>query len=90
MQKSELGLILELGLQNYSYSSSHLERCCRFTHTTRSFESYTARTEDNLEASAAFGCASERSEIAWAENLFFREALRVSAVTKVDGLPPAP
>eukprot|EP00959_Pyramimonas_sp_CCMP1952_P255154 5329414-Pyramimonas_sp.AAC.1 len=32
---SELGLILELGLPNYSDSSSHLERCCRFTHVNR-------------------------------------------------------
>eukprot|EP00959_Pyramimonas_sp_CCMP1952_P305217 6387392-Pyramimonas_sp.AAC.1 len=27
MQRSELCLILELGLPNYSYCSSHLERC---------------------------------------------------------------
>eukprot|EP00959_Pyramimonas_sp_CCMP1952_P250396 5233646-Pyramimonas_sp.AAC.1 len=35
MQSSELGVLPELGLRNYSYSSSHLERCCRFLHPTR-------------------------------------------------------
>eukprot|EP00959_Pyramimonas_sp_CCMP1952_P287205 6006179-Pyramimonas_sp.AAC.1 len=35
MQRSELGLTLELGLPIYSYYSSHLGRCCRFSHVTR-------------------------------------------------------
>eukprot|EP00959_Pyramimonas_sp_CCMP1952_P458773 9477184-Pyramimonas_sp.AAC.1 len=30
IQSSELGLLPELGLRNYSYCSSHAERCCRF------------------------------------------------------------
>eukprot|EP00959_Pyramimonas_sp_CCMP1952_P113454 2371014-Pyramimonas_sp.AAC.1 len=35
MQRSELALILELALPNYSYCSSHLERYRRFTHVAR-------------------------------------------------------
>eukprot|EP00959_Pyramimonas_sp_CCMP1952_P219264 4584535-Pyramimonas_sp.AAC.1 len=35
MERSELGLILELGSPNYSFCSSHLGRCCRLTHVTR-------------------------------------------------------
>eukprot|EP00959_Pyramimonas_sp_CCMP1952_P144123 3017145-Pyramimonas_sp.AAC.1 len=31
IQRSELGLLLGLGPQNYSYSSSHLDRCCPFS-----------------------------------------------------------
>eukprot|EP00959_Pyramimonas_sp_CCMP1952_P221104 4622437-Pyramimonas_sp.AAC.1 len=31
MQRSEIGLLLELGQQNYSYPSSHLDRNCRFS-----------------------------------------------------------
>ena len=38
MQRSELGLILELGLPNYSYCSSHLQGSCHFTHVTRAVE----------------------------------------------------
>eukprot|EP00959_Pyramimonas_sp_CCMP1952_P452456 9466623-Pyramimonas_sp.AAC.2 len=28
---SELGLLLELGSRSYSYCSSHIKRCCRFS-----------------------------------------------------------
>eukprot|EP00959_Pyramimonas_sp_CCMP1952_P422038 8841070-Pyramimonas_sp.AAC.1 len=31
IQRSELGLLLGLGPQNCSYSSSHLGRCCPFS-----------------------------------------------------------
>eukprot|EP00959_Pyramimonas_sp_CCMP1952_P105150 2198040-Pyramimonas_sp.AAC.1 len=35
VERSGIGLILELGLPNYSHCSNHLERCCRFTQVTR-------------------------------------------------------
>eukprot|EP00959_Pyramimonas_sp_CCMP1952_P256209 5351319-Pyramimonas_sp.AAC.1 len=38
MQRSELGLTLELGLLNCSYYSSNLERCCRFSGCRRATE----------------------------------------------------
>eukprot|EP00959_Pyramimonas_sp_CCMP1952_P136484 2856332-Pyramimonas_sp.AAC.1 len=59
IHRSELGLILELGLPNYSYSSSYLERRCRFTHVTRAVGEQRTRTEENPEASGAFGCCIE-------------------------------
>eukprot|EP00959_Pyramimonas_sp_CCMP1952_P270832 5661894-Pyramimonas_sp.AAC.1 len=31
VQSSELGLLSELGQQNYLYCSSYPERCCRFS-----------------------------------------------------------
>eukprot|EP00959_Pyramimonas_sp_CCMP1952_P261651 5471422-Pyramimonas_sp.AAC.1 len=35
IERSELGLILEPGLPNYSCCSSHPEKCCRSAHATR-------------------------------------------------------
>eukprot|EP00959_Pyramimonas_sp_CCMP1952_P337943 7076976-Pyramimonas_sp.AAC.2 len=71
---SELGLLLELGLRNYSYRSSHLERCCLFSHVTRAVgdpfsvlnsgcrrATELVRTDTGPEALGAFVCCIERS-----------------------------
>eukprot|EP00959_Pyramimonas_sp_CCMP1952_P108420 2267181-Pyramimonas_sp.AAC.1 len=77
MQRSELGLILELGLPNYSYGSSHL--CCRLTHATRA--------AGELQSSHR-----RQSRSIGGVRLLHPKGSSTShpAVTKVDGLPPAP
>eukprot|EP00959_Pyramimonas_sp_CCMP1952_P159912 3344577-Pyramimonas_sp.AAC.1 len=65
IQRSELGLLLELGPRDYSYSSSHLERCCRFSLLNSGCRGATGLviTKIDSERSGASACRMQRSEI---------------------------
>eukprot|EP00959_Pyramimonas_sp_CCMP1952_P236568 4943894-Pyramimonas_sp.AAC.1 len=65
MQRSELGLLLELGPRIYSYRSSHLNWICRFAVLNLSSRGSTEliRAETDSESSCAFVCCIQRSQL---------------------------
>eukprot|EP00959_Pyramimonas_sp_CCMP1952_P316904 6633216-Pyramimonas_sp.AAC.1 len=86
------------------YHSSHPQSCCRFSALNSGFRRAAGLviTEVDSQTSDAFACRIRRSELGLILELgcqtvrcFVRVILRGSsasprAVTKVDGLPPAP
>eukprot|EP00959_Pyramimonas_sp_CCMP1952_P066533 1389058-Pyramimonas_sp.AAC.1 len=90
MQTSELGLILELGLPNTSYCSSHLERCCRFTHVTRAEGKLQSSYRRQSRSIGGVRLLHPRGlKLLGLKNYLFC-VTSPPAVRKVDGLPPAP
>eukprot|EP00959_Pyramimonas_sp_CCMP1952_P202263 4229495-Pyramimonas_sp.AAC.1 len=57
---SELGLLLQLGPQNYSYCSSYLERCSQFSVLNSGSRAELVITETNSETSGAFAYRMHR------------------------------
>eukprot|EP00959_Pyramimonas_sp_CCMP1952_P313355 6558878-Pyramimonas_sp.AAC.1 len=58
MQRSEIGILLELGQQKYSHRSGHLDRDCRFSVVNSSSRGPTElmRTATGAEYSGEFVC----------------------------------
>eukprot|EP00959_Pyramimonas_sp_CCMP1952_P389368 8158849-Pyramimonas_sp.AAC.1 len=65
LERSELCLLLELGPRNCSYSSSHLDRWCRFSVLNSGCRGATGLeiSETDSGTSGASACRIQRSEL---------------------------